>query len=132
MIAPSGTYRVPRADTPSRNSEALRYARLEFGAPSLGWMQSAAPASPGLWTRLAAGLASVFGRYHGRPSPSLGPLPPIRTGIEAVHFAGDRPHGHASGSRPQVPASWDPRPSGPIVLPVPGPDERIEPCECRT
>lgn len=84
MIGASDLNRLPRW-TPSRSSEELqRYARSELGSETL----HLAPAERsheflGIRAWLAARL---------RPSPAAArsPAKPLRTGVGAVHFAGDR------------------------------------------
>lgn len=129
MIAPSGVYRIPRSDASSRDSEVARYARLEYGSGSVSWMTSTAPASPGLWTRLTVRLASIFGR--ARPSHSSVRSAPLRTGVAAVRFAGDLPHGHPAVGRPESHPPWEGASAPGLVLPILEADERAESCECQ-
>jgi hypothetical protein len=129
MIAPSGVYRIPRADASSRDSKAARYARLEYGSGSLTWMTFTAPASPGLWARLTLRLASIFGR--ARPSYSSARPAPLRTGVAAVRFAGDLPQSHPAVGRPESHLLWEGASPHVLVLPVLEADEKAESCECQ-
>ncbi len=131
MIPSSGVYRIPRADAASRNADAVRFARTEYGSSSLSWMLRSRPASPGLWTRVAAGLTAAL-RGLGAPSARASADPaPLRTGVAAVHFAGEPVHVHAELTRPHAHPHWGVTPAGTLLLPVMEADEKPEACECQ-
>ncbi len=131
MIPSSGVYRIPRADAAYRNADAVRYARSEYGTSSLSWMLRGRPVTPGLWTRVAAGLTAAF-RGFGAPSARASADPaPLRTGVAAVHFAGEPVHSHAELTRPHAHPQWGATPAGTLLLPVLKADEKPEACECQ-
>ncbi len=131
MIPSSGVYRIPRADAASRNAEAVRYARLEYGTSSFAWMLRGRPASPGLWTRVSAGLTAAFGGLGARAARASADPAPLRTGIAAVHLTGEPVHSHGELTRPHAHAHWDVTPAGTLILPVLEADKKPEACECQ-
>lgn len=128
MIPSSGLYRIPRGDAGPRSAEAVRFARSEYGTPSLTWMLNARPTAPGLLSRFAASLSAVFGGRGARPAHGAH-ASASGTGIAAVHFAGEPAHVHAAPSPTHPYPLWDVRPTGGLLLPSLGADEASDVCD---
>lgn len=131
MIPSSGVYRIPRADAASRNADAVRYARFEYGTSSLSWMLRARPQTPGLLARVGGGLVAAFERFRARPTRRPATQVPLRSGAAAVHFAGDPVHAHAAHHRPHPHTAWEAHATSSLLLPMAERDETPEACECQ-
>ncbi len=130
MMPASASYRIPRAEPASRNVEAERFVRSEYPSTSLAWMLRARPQTPGLGTRLAAGILAAFGSVRGREARTPAQAGPLRTGVAAVHFIGEPDHAHPRMSRPHPHSSWDAHAAGSFHPPALAADLKHEPCEC--
>ncbi len=130
MMPASDLYRIPRADAVSRNSEAARYARMEYQSASLSWMLQARPRRPGLATRIATGIRAALGSRHAPTARSPAQPAPLRSGVAAVHFTGEPAHPHPRMNRPHPPRTWEPTSAETLLLPVLEADPKSELCDC--
>ncbi len=130
MMPATASYRIPRAEPASRNAEAERFVRFEYPSTSLAWMLHTRRQSPGLGTRLAAGILAAFGSLRGRAARTSARTAVVQMGVAAVHFTGEPEHAHPRVGRQHPHPSWDPRPADTLLQPALAADPKPELCDC--
>lgn len=131
MIAPSGLYRIPRADSSRDRDEARRFARLEYGSPETAWMVSEDRRRAAPRTGLLRWIGSLFRGPRERPTASRAPASShLGSSVAGVHLVGDEPRRHPAGHAPHgQPLRVELAPSA-IALPVRPADSEEDLCEC--
>ncbi len=88
MIGSTGGYAIPHPDSIRTRTEAERYARDEYGVPSLAWIRVLNRAredhGPGLLARLAAAFRPKSARLPSLASRGHALTGPARIGPHAI------------------------------------------------
>ncbi len=132
MIPVTDLHLLPRLDAPGAHSEAARFARLEYGAPSAAWLASEVRAQVRPRVGFRARLAALVGRAVRKPSTGRSEVGPLRAGVAAVHFDGGEGRAHR-GSAPAGHARAQAVTSASLmILPAFEPESDEELCECQS